>query len=137
MQEGLANVCLVGRSVTMVCAKIEGNIPKKRGAAAGYDKALSRFMDKVGADHQTWQPPTLETWQRRHTGYEGQSAGSITKHIRCRCPQNVTAALQVLAAVVRHVNWDVTKCLVIAGPGYAKDKFKEHLELEAVRQDIK
>ncbi len=60
MQEGLANVCLVGRSVTMVCAKIEGNIPKKRGAAAGYDKALSRFMDKVGADHQTWQALTLK-----------------------------------------------------------------------------
>ena len=47
-QEGLANVCLVGSSMTVVKAKVEGSIPKKRGAAAaGYDKALERFMDKA------------------------------------------------------------------------------------------
>lgn len=41
-------MCLIGSSVTVVKAKVEGNIPKKRGAAAaGYDKALSRFFDKV------------------------------------------------------------------------------------------
>mmetsp|Transcript_8174 Transcript_8174/g.24294 ORF Transcript_8174/g.24294 Transcript_8174/m.24294 type:complete len:396 (-) Transcript_8174:410-1597(-) len=88
--EGLANVCLIGSSVTVVKAKVEGNIPKKRGAAAaGYDKALSRFFDKV------------------------------------------------LQAVVRHVDWGTIKCLVIAGPGFAKDKFKEHLDLEVVRQELK
>ena len=66
----------------MVCAKVEGNIPKKRGAAAaGYDKALTRFMDKVGAVHQTWQPLALEIWQCRRTGYESQSAGSLAKHL--------------------------------------------------------
>ncbi len=37
--EGIANVCLVGSSTTMVRAKIECNLPRKRGAAAlGYDK---------------------------------------------------------------------------------------------------
>jgi protein pelota len=43
----------------------------------------------------------------------------------------------VLAAVVRHVDWEVVKCLVIAGPGFAKDAFKEHLDTEAVRQNIR
>ena len=43
----------------------------------------------------------------------------------------------VLAAVVRHVDWEVVKCLVIAGPGFAKDAFKEHLDAEAVRQSIR
>ena len=48
MQDGLANVCLVGANITVVAAKVEGNIPRKRGAAsAGYDKALDRFFDKV------------------------------------------------------------------------------------------
>ncbi len=49
-QEGLANVCLVGASITVVAAKVEGSIPRKRGAAAaGYDKALDRFFDKASA----------------------------------------------------------------------------------------
>ena len=50
LQEGLANVCLVGASITVVAAKVEGSIPRKRGAAAaGYDKALDRFFDKASA----------------------------------------------------------------------------------------
>ena len=48
LQEGLATVCLVGSSCTLLRASIETSIPKKRGAAAaGYDKALERFFDKV------------------------------------------------------------------------------------------
>ncbi len=48
MQEGLANVCLVGSSTTVQKAKIESSIPRKRGAAvAGYDKALQTFFNKV------------------------------------------------------------------------------------------
>ena len=49
-QEGLANVCLVGRAVTLVRARVEANLPRKRGAAAaGYDKAISRFYEKVSS----------------------------------------------------------------------------------------
>ena len=52
-QEGLANVCLVGGSVTVVKAKIEANLPRKRGAAlAGYDKAITSFHEKVGSRSQ-------------------------------------------------------------------------------------
>ncbi len=48
VQEGLANVCLVGSSTTVQKAKIESSIPRKRGAAAaGYDKALQSFFNKV------------------------------------------------------------------------------------------
>ena len=43
--------------------------------------------------------------------------------------------LQVYDAISRHVDWDVVKCLVIAGPGFTKDSFKAFLEAEAVRQD--
>ncbi len=43
----------------------------------------------------------------------------------------------VLAAVVRHVDFGVVKCLVIAGPGFAKDAFKAYLEAEAVRRDLR
>ena len=49
LQEGLAHLCLVGSSTTLVRAKIEANLPRKRGPAiAGYDKAWDKFMDQVG-----------------------------------------------------------------------------------------
>jgi stalled ribosome rescue protein Dom34 len=49
VQEGLAHLCLVGSSTTLVRAKIEANLPRKRGPAiAGYDKAFDKFMDQVG-----------------------------------------------------------------------------------------
>ncbi|CAL5227732.1 g10747 [Coccomyxa viridis] len=88
--EGLAHVCLVGSSTTVQKAKIESSIPRKRGAAAaGYDKALQSFFNKV------------------------------------------------YAAVERHVDWNIVRCLVIAGPGFMKDQFKEYLHAEAVRRDTR
>lgn len=90
ISEGLAHLCLVGRTCTLTRAKIEVNLPRKRGAAAaGYDKALDTF-------HQ-----------------------------------------RVFNAIVRHVDWDIVKCLVIAGPGFAKDSFREYLDLEAQRKEIR
>ena len=44
---------------------------------------------------------------------------------------------RVFAAVVKHVNWEVIKCLVIAGPGFARESFMEFLELEAQRKHEK
>jgi len=38
---------------------------------------------------------------------------------------------------VRHVDWAVVRCLIIAGPGFAKDGFRAHLEAEAVRRDLR
>eukprot|EP00892_Ulva_mutabilis_P009042 jgi/Ulvmu1/650/UM010_0021.1 len=79
--EGLAHVCLVGRSSTSLRAKVQIALPKKRGAASasGYDSAYGRFQ------------------------------------------------LRVYEAVAAHVRLDVCKCLLIAGPGFAKDKFREFL----------
>lgn len=88
--EGLAHVCLVGPATTLVRARVEANLPRKRGAAAaGFDKAFSKFMDNV------------------------------------------------FQAVVRHVDFEIVKCLVIAGPGFAKDQFKEYLDAEAVRRSVR
>lgn len=43
--------------------------------------------------------------------------------------------LQVYAAVERHVDWRIVRCLVIAGPGFMKDQFKDYVFAEAVRRD--
>lgn len=44
---------------------------------------------------------------------------------------------KVFQAVIRHVDWSIVKCLVIAGPGFAKEQFREYLLAEAVRQELK
>ncbi|XP_075485388.1 protein PELOTA 1 [Primulina tabacum] len=48
MQEGLAHILLVGKSVTTTRSRVETSIPRKHGpAVAGYDKALNKFFDNV------------------------------------------------------------------------------------------
>ncbi|CAF0718962.1 unnamed protein product [Brachionus calyciflorus] len=48
MQEGLANICLITSSMTLVKAKIEMNIPRKRkGFCANHDKNMEKFYDRI------------------------------------------------------------------------------------------
>lgn len=48
MQEGIAHVCLVLSTMTIVRAKIEVNIPRKRkGNCSQHDKGLYKFYDQV------------------------------------------------------------------------------------------
>ncbi|GBG59018.1 hypothetical protein CBR_g24366 [Chara braunii] len=90
MQEGLANVCLFGGSMTVVRARIESAIPRKRGAAiAGYDKALNRFFENI------------------------------------------------LQSILRHVDFSIVKCLILASPGFTKDQFHSYMLLEASRRDLR
>ena len=85
--EGLANLALVGASVTSFRAKVEKTMPRKTGASAlGYDRALNAFYKNV------------------------------------------------LRAVATHVDFDKVKCLVVAGPGFARETFAKFAEAEANRQ---
>lgn len=48
MQEGLANVCLITPSMTLVKAKIEMNIPRKRkGFCVNHDKSMDKFYERI------------------------------------------------------------------------------------------
>ncbi|PHU17047.1 Protein pelota -like protein [Capsicum chinense] len=90
MQEGLAHILLIGKSLTITRSRIETSIPRKHGPAiAGYDKALNKFFDNV------------------------------------------------LQAFVRHVDFKVVRCAVIASPGFTKDQFHRHLLLEAERKQLR
>ncbi|XP_036402225.1 protein pelota homolog [Megalops cyprinoides] len=90
MQEGLANVVLVTPAMTLLRAKVEVTIPRKRkGSCTQHDKALERFYEAV------------------------------------------------MQAILRHVNFDVVKCVLVASPGFVKDQFISYLFREAVRQDCK
>ncbi|KAJ6998324.1 protein PELOTA 1 [Populus alba x Populus x berolinensis] len=90
MQEGLAHILLVGRSLTTTRAKIETSIPRKHGPAiAGYQTALSKFFEHL------------------------------------------------LQAFLKHVDFNVVRCAVIASPGFTKDQFHRHLLLEAERRQLR
>lgn len=90
MQEGLAHICLITASMTLVRAKIDQCIPRKRkGNVQQHEKGLLRFFENV------------------------------------------------MQGVLRHVNFDIVKCVVIASPGFVKDQFYEYMFQQAVKLDIK
>ncbi|XP_073123220.1 protein PELOTA 1 [Henckelia pumila] len=90
MQEGMAHILLVGKSVTTTRSRVETSIPRKHGPAiAGYDKALNKFFDNV------------------------------------------------LVAFLKHVDFSIVRCAVIASPGFTKDQFHRHLMLEAERRSLR
>ncbi|KAK7269073.1 hypothetical protein RIF29_21789 [Crotalaria pallida] len=90
MQEGLAHILLVGRSMTVTRSRIEASIPRKHGHAIhGYESALNKFFENV------------------------------------------------LQAFLKHIDFNVVRCAVIASPGFTKDQFHRHLFLEAERRQLR
>ncbi|TMW54481.1 hypothetical protein DOY81_000473 [Sarcophaga bullata] len=90
MQEGLAHVCLITPSMTLIRSKIEVNIPRKRkGNIQQHEKGLAKFYESV------------------------------------------------MQGILRHVNFDVVKCVLIASPGFVRDQFFEYMYQQAVKSDIK
>ncbi|GJQ83338.1 pelo [Trypoxylus dichotomus] len=90
MQEGLAHVCLITPSMTLIRAKIDISIPRKRkNFAQQHDKGLIKFYDNV------------------------------------------------MQALLRHINFDIVKCVLIASPGFVRDQFFEYVFQTAVKTDNK
>ncbi|XP_015520431.1 protein pelota isoform X1 [Neodiprion lecontei] len=90
MQDGIAHVCLITSNMTLVRAKIDQNIPRKRkGNVSQHEKGLARFYESV------------------------------------------------MQAILRHINFDVVKCILLASPGFVKNQFMEFMIQEAVRTDNK
>ncbi|CAH1102581.1 unnamed protein product [Psylliodes chrysocephalus] len=90
MQEGLAHVCLILSSMTIVRAKIDVTIPRKRkGFVQQHEKGLVKFYD------------------------------------------------QVMQAILRHIDFSIVKCVLLASPGFVKDQFYEHMFQTAVKTDNK
>lgn len=43
----------------------------------------------------------------------------------------------ILQAILRHINFEIVKCFLIASPGFVKEQFSEYLWSEAVRAEYK
>ena len=90
MQPGLAYLCLITDSMTVVKSKIEVNIPKKRNnAVSQHEKGMDRFMDAI------------------------------------------------MQALLRHVDFEIVKCVIIASPGFTKDQFYKYMCDRMVKENIK
>ncbi|XP_035776130.1 protein pelota-like isoform X1 [Anopheles albimanus] len=90
MQDGLAHVCLITASMTLVRSKIDMTIPRKRkGFIQQHEKGLTKFYEAV------------------------------------------------MQGILRHVNFDVVKCILVASPGFVKDQFYEYMFQQAVKTDNK
>lgn len=44
---------------------------------------------------------------------------------------------QILQAMVRHISFDVTKCVIVASPGFVKDQFVEYMWQQANKHEMK
>ena len=89
MQPGLAHVCLITGHMTLIKAKVELALPRKRASSVGHDKALDRFYALV------------------------------------------------TEALLRHVDFGVVKCVLVASPGFLKDDWWRHTMDEAARAQEK
>ena len=77
MQKGLAHVCLVKSNMTVLRAKIELSVPKKRTGSSNHSKALTRFYEAT------------------------------------------------MNAVLKHFDFSVVKCVILASPGFVRNDFFE------------
>jgi hypothetical protein len=42
-----------------------------------------------------------------------------------------------MQAILRHVNFDLVKCVILASPGFVKDQFMDYMIQQAVKSDNK
>ncbi|XP_013146335.1 PREDICTED: protein pelota [Papilio polytes] len=90
MQEGLAHVCLITPSMTLVRSKIDVTIPRKRkGFVQQHEKGLNKFYEAV------------------------------------------------MQGILRHIDFSIVKCVIIASPGFVKDQFFDYMMQQAVKTDNK
>jgi len=90
MQEGIAHICLITSNMTIVRAKIDQVIPRKRkGNVSQHEKGLARFYESI------------------------------------------------MQGILRHINFDLVKCVILASPGFVKDQFMDYMIQQAVKSDNK
>ncbi|XP_053987891.1 protein pelota [Hylaeus volcanicus] len=90
MQEGIAHICLITSNMTIVRAKIDQVIPRKRkGNVSQHEKGLARFYENI------------------------------------------------MQGILRHINFDIVKCVILASPGFVKDQYMDYMIQQAIKTDNK
>ncbi|KAL6552688.1 CDP-diacylglycerol--glycerol-3-phosphate 3-phosphatidyltransferase [Orobanche hederae] len=120
MQEGLAHILLVG----------------KRGLEKLKDALVKMFDDVINLYlfHQRQVQHVVTTTRSRiETSIPRKHGPSIAGYDKAlnKFFDNV------LQAFIKHVDFNIVRCAVIASPGFTKDQFHRHLLLEAERKQLR
>lgn len=43
----------------------------------------------------------------------------------------------IMQGILRHINFDLVKCVILASPGFVKDQFMDYMIQQAVKSDNK
>ena len=66
---------------------------------------------------------------------------NISRKRKGNCGQHEKALIKfydnMIQAIIRHINFDVAKCVILASPGFLKDQFFEYMNQSAVKNDLK
>ena len=96
--------------MTLMRAKIEVNVPRKRkGNCTQRDKGLNKFYETV-----------LQVSCNNFIGYYYYCRWALTRLVSLTAFAVVHPTFIQFQAVLRHVNFDIVKCVLIASPGFVK-----------------
>ncbi|RTG83846.1 protein pelota [Schistosoma bovis] len=130
MHEGLAYVCLITSTTTIVRAKIDTTIPRKRPGlpTAQHEKGLSRFFEQI--------MQALE----RHIRFDILIYKNLgTKPdimIKLFAPKSFDASQTKPLISLFFVKFNlVVKCIILASPGFLREQFFEFMIQTATRQE--
>lgn len=42
-----------------------------------------------------------------------------------------------MQGILRHINFDIVKCIILASPGFVKDQFMDYMIQQAIKSDNK
>ena len=136
-QQAMAKVCLVTGHMTVVRAKIEQSIPRKRSGRSGHSKAVERFYENILQSilrHIQFAPhdKTYSTPVKHHSGgasNRGQSKKSASK--------SASKSSGGYDGDQKKKTVGKVKCLVIASPGYTRNEFYNWLLAQCSKRDLK
>ena len=136
-QQATAKVCLVTGHMTVVRAKIEQSIPRKRSGRSGHSKAVERFYENILQSilrHIQFAPhdKTYATPVKHHSGgasNRGQSKKSASK--------SASKSSGGYDGDQKKKTVGKVKCLVIASPGYTRNEFYNWLLAQCSKRDLK
>ena len=110
LQEGLAHLCLIKRTLTKTCAKLERSMPKKQGSK----------------------------YSQAHSTNRGVSGGGGSSNSSAHSDFDVALQkffAEIYESVKRHVNFDVVKVLAVGSPGFLAEDFLRYAFDRAVREE--
>lgn len=112
MQDGIAHICLITSNMTIVRAKIDQVIPRKRKGNVSQHEKVFNWKNTIEINLLIIITKCL--FQGLNKFYDS-----------------------VMQGILRHVNFDVVKCVILASPGFVKDQFMDYMIEQAIKTDNK